>query len=202
MKGILLLKPIRPVNKSWFCPKGWRLRVIHSYQDDDDLGTAPATPYSVPGVDLDTGTAGCILYSYDIDENDSNPPDDGDRFGFKFENNLIRIRTSAGTASDCGSGNWQTVTDNNVINVTALTFSTASSKCLNASTKGSGNSLCTDAAIADIGAPPAGRTHHYVEVRQVDIKLTGNLVADANISKTIAESIRIRNDRIFDVTTP
>ena len=65
------------------------------------------------------------------------------------------------------------MTNSNVINITALTFT------LNTTTLTTG---------------PGTRG---VAIRSVDITLTGRLVNDATVTKTLTQHIRIRNDKFI-----
>jgi type IV pilus assembly protein PilW len=51
------------------------------------------------------------------------------------------------------------------------------------------NTTCAAAAL------PVG--HKAVESRQIDITLTGSVVGDAAVTKTLTSTVKVRNDRIF-----
>ncbi|MDX1571148.1 MAG: prepilin-type N-terminal cleavage/methylation domain-containing protein, partial [Xanthomonadales bacterium] len=74
------------------------------------------------------GNDDCIIYGYDADE-DGSAADAGEWRGFRFTDadndgvGLIEVKTS-GTSSDanCTAGTWQTFLDEDVVEITNLTF--------------------------------------------------------------------------------
>jgi type IV pilus assembly protein PilW len=72
-----------------------------------------------------------------------------------------------------------------------LTFTT-DYKCLNVTT-----SLSYDTACAAVAAANLASGDKAIESRQFDITLTGQLVSDAAVTKTLNGTVKVRNDRIF-----
>jgi prepilin peptidase dependent protein B len=94
---------------------------------------------------------------------------------FGFRRNSIagteRVEHCAGsTGVAAGCGTWQPITDENLVKITNLTFVD--------------NSVCE----AD------------VNVRQITITLTGELRSDATTTRTISETVKLRNDE-FNLTS-
>lgn len=122
------------------------------------------------------GANNCILFTYDHDENGVLPTintgTDDERYGFKLNNGAIQGRSSVG-GFDCSSTNWENLTDTKVINITALVFTLSSSTV----TTGPGT--------------------RGITIRTVNISVTGQLVSDASVSKTLTEQVRIRNDKFI-----
>ncbi len=180
--------------------------------------TAPITNVQIP-------TPSCILYSYDGGNgitggvaHDANGIVNLDEYyGFRLTTNgAIEMRlTVADTASvGCNNGEWQALTINDTsgerINITRLQFSfnpipgvgdlafpilPATSKCLNTAslvTTAPFNTLCADAAV---GYLTTGQ--RAIETRQVNVVITGQLANDPSVTKTVYNSVKIRNDRIF-----
>jgi len=141
---------------------------------------------------LDSGQ--CVLYTYDAsgDDSDSNGDDveTDEYYGFKLDSGTIRMRLTGATTADCSDGSWASseIIDGDLINITALTFVPTYS-CLNitnsASTIQATTSECTTAGDS------------IVEIRQVTITLTGQLVGDSSVSETLSETVMIRNNRIL-----
>lgn len=149
--------------------------------------------------DIQIPTANCILYSYDADGD--GVLDSGEYYGFQFMpdadsgNGVIKILS--GAAADCSSAEWNTLTAEYDVNITAATF-TMTYKCLDASAvpvppavSVSFNSTCALAVPA--GTLPS---HKLVESREVTIALTGQLVNDTTVTKTLTGTVKVRNDRI------
>lgn len=123
--------------------------------------------------------ANCILFSYDVDEDGTIPslntsPSD-ERFGYRLADNAIQSRPSYSDSYDCDDPDdeWEAITNNDMIRVTNLRFS-QSSQVIDIDGAGSGTSTIT--------------------VNRVDITMTAELVSDSSISRTLTESVRIRND--------
>lgn len=154
----------------------------------------------------------CILYSYDANGSgfltpaDQTDDIDGiEYYGFKLNNGTIQMRLSGSTTADCDDGQWVNLLDSAEINITDLRFSfvpdavnipnvSATSRCLNVSVDPQelSNKDCAS-AIAD-GDITAGE---IVETRQVLYSMTGTLVDDNTVLKTLSGSVKVRNDRYF-----
>lgn len=148
---------------------------------------------------LDSGT--CIVYSYDADGNES--VDTNEYYGFKLNGAGIQMRLS-GTAdkTDCSSdanNSWESITitaGNQQIEITSLQFSLdapVTSKCLNVTT---GLPISPDSTCA--AATSGISTNDWlVESRQINIVLRGRVAADTAVTKSLSQSVKLRNDRIF-----
>jgi prepilin peptidase dependent protein B len=66
--------------------------------------------------------------------------------------------------NDCNEDSWTNLTDLTYINISGLTF--------------------TDTTLSEAG----------VNIRQINVVLTGNLISDATVVRTLTETVRIRND--------
>ncbi len=86
------------------------------------------------GEDINIVSSACLLYSYDRNENGT--IDDAERNGFKLDGSDIEMRTSC-NGGNCSTscldavGNWEKLTDPDVIDVTQLTIDSEDSKCHN-----------------------------------------------------------------------
>jgi prepilin peptidase dependent protein B len=153
--------------------------------------------FTIGTANIQIPTAACILYSYDADRNGT--PDNGEYYGFKLQSGAIKIRSTdtAETTTDCTGTGWSTLTVEESVNITGLTF-TSAYKCLDNSAipippatvaVTSFDSNCATAAL------PVG--HKAVESRQINITLTGSLVSEPTVTKKLASTVKVRNDRIF-----
>ena len=151
-----------------------------------------ANPFTKGTADVKIPIATCILYSYDADNPPDGIPDNGEYYGFKLQGGAIRMRSAdaAETTTDCTGAGWNTLTVEESVSITGLRFSSAY-KCLDnsADPPASFNTTCAAAAL------PVG--DKAVESRQIDITLTGRVVGDTAVTKTLTSTVKVRNDRIF-----
>ena len=117
---------------------------------------------------VNTAVAGCILFSYD--RNDNGVRDAAESFGYRLNNGVIEART-AGASDDCTGGGhtWEALTDAKVNTVSALTFTQAEKS----------------AAITGGG---------QMVVREVSVDAAAALTRDASVKQSFTETIRVRND--------
>ena len=143
-----------------------------------DIGTDTNTnPFMAIGTDIAVNASNnCILFTYDHDKNGAlaaiSSSSDDERYGFRLMNNAIQARPP-GAAFDCNAvtSAWEDITDQGVIQVTALVFT-----------------LNEDTVIT--GPGPIGIT-----IRSVDISMTGALTGNASVTKTLTQHVRLRNDK-------
>lgn len=173
----------------------------------DDLSTDPfmSSPNDL-NISATTGEAAnsCITYSYDLDKDklvdvgtsataapfNAAPYDSGniEQYGFRLNGTSVEMRTGLASASessfDCNSGAWTGVTDSNT-EITGLDFNlttqylnvTNGAACSPATTN-----CCTTGQACQL-------------IRDVSISITGRIVNDPNVVKTVTASTRIRNDK-------
>lgn len=140
------------------------------------LGAAANTYAALNPFDatLNTATPGCILFAYDLNSNgtlDTGSPDE--RYGFLLDDAAVKMR-KGGTDFTCTPGSaWEKITDANTTEITGLAF-TPTARVIDIDGSGSGNSTVT--------------------VRQITISLRGRLKNDTNVSRTLTETVRVRND--------
>lgn len=182
-------------------------------------GTNPFTLRTGTPTDIYV-SANCILYSYDATYAGGTTTADAgvDFFGFRLDSttNTVQMLSSAtlvDTSTACANTTWENMTDPNVIQVTALTFDTIGSRCLaydsdnfnpnDASTASyaANWSVSTGTTTACATAPPSGTTipataDTYVETRQINITLTAQHASDTSLTRTLTESVLVRNNRI------
>lgn len=172
------------------------------YWNSEAAGAPSTNPFTNTD-NINTATAGCILYAYDRGDGAGGAPDglveDDERYGFKLVNGAVWMRTSGTTSSDCGNGNWERLSDENVELIDQLTFS-QSFKCVNSDT----GAATTTASSTGCAAAPTGSTsgQSLVETRVINIELGGRLVASggstdtAIVRKSLSGSVRVRNERM------
>lgn len=123
----------------------------------------------------ENGPADCALFTYDSNANGS--LEDDDRRGFRHDADAGAIDMLDGVNSDCTSDSgWETLTDPDTVEITALNFSTNNQQAFK--TQNAGDLTVT--------------------VREIVITVSGRLVNDPSVSRTITETIRVRNDLMVD----
>lgn len=166
----------------------------------------------------------CILYAYDAiyEGGSAGTLDSIDVFGFRLNGTTLQMLNSAAalTSTDtaaCANANaWVDLTDPTEILVQSLTFTTSGSRCLSfdpsvynpddtttytAWTVSSGGTLSACDAVAGspisptpAAYPPASNT--FIETRQITIALTARHASEASYTRTLTETVLVRNNRI------
>lgn len=157
----------------------------------------------------------CIEYTYDSESPIGNGNvNDTEYYGFKLNGTSLQMRLSCTAAdkADCScasdaNNDWATITvtdGGQAVEITKLEFSLTTpnhSKCLDVSKIIAGapesdyafpDKTCQEAA--DDGDVVAGDI--IVESRQVNIVLEGRIANDTAVTKTLSQSVKLRNDRI------
>ena len=132
---------------------------------------------------LDAGS--CVLYTYDLNKNGI-IDNDIEFFGFRLNGDRIEMRVSGSTTTNChvADSEWEAVTDSSIIAITSLTFDSSHYVCTN----------LTDST--DVGCASPSTDDITQTIRQIDISLTGNVTANSSITRSLSESVRVRNDKL------
>ena len=143
-------------------------------------------PFTTAAADLkvlDGGT--CILYTYDLNKNGAIDTDT-EYFGFRLNGNKVEMRINGSTTADChvADSEWEAVTDSSVITIDALMFDSSSYVCTN----------LTDATDINCSSPATDDITQTI--RQIEISVTGHVSNNAVISRSMVDSVRVRNDRL------
>lgn len=133
-------------------------------------------PFMVSGSTDISASGSCILFTYDYDGNGSVPSVssaiDDERYGYRLSGGALQSRPPGSAfACNAASSNWENMTNPSIVTITALTFT------------------------LNTYALPIGQAHPTITTRSVDISITGQLVADTSITKTITQHVRVRNDK-------
>jgi len=124
----------------------------------------------------------CITYSYH----------DGSgirHYGFKRKGNSIALPQTTTAPVNCVTSSWEPITEENVTQITELTFSDAESQCFNATDPNQPTSkgACT---IVDPAASPGDS---ITKISHITISLSGTLVQDATVTKRLDASVTVAN---------
>lgn len=117
-----------------------------------------------------TVSGDCITFSYDMNGNGlitTSGPDE--RVGYRI--NASAVQVSDGGAVCGNNANWQNITDGNAVNITGFT-------------------------ITDYAIPAVTGSALSVKVREYTIVITGALTSDSNVTRSVRETIRVRNNQI------
>ena len=126
----------------------------------------PTNPFSVVGGTRLTIAANqqgilnsCVIYSYGANDGSN------ELYGYRRDSTdgTIEARAAGGL---CSASGWLTITDDHLVNITALTF--------------------TDTTVTQAG----------VNIRQITITLSGQLRRDSSVTRTLSETVKVRNDEI------
>jgi len=122
----------------------------------------------------------CILYSYDLSPTaagDGNR-DDAENLGFRLRAGAVEAGSNVTTCDLNQIVGWQQVTDPNLSTITALSFQFLDS---------------ADNVIATPFANPSGPSW-VVCTRMIRVTLTGQLRNTPAVTRTLTQSVRVRND--------
>lgn len=144
--------------------------------------TTPGTgvnsnPFMASGTDI-TVSGSCILFTYDASNNGSLPSIsatyDDERYGYRLNSQALQARPP-GAAFDCAAAAtaWENITNTSTVQITNLTFTLNKTRS------------------------PLGATSDYIEIRSVDISITGRLTKDTTVTRTLTQRIKVRNDRFY-----
>ena len=144
----------------------------------NDLGTGANTnPFMVTGADIAINVAqDCLLFTYDLNSDGTLPTVNtagGDkRFGYRLNNSTLQMRPyTAPFSCTAAAGDWNDITDGIVSNVTF----TEVDKVVDVDGSGPGTSTIT--------------------IRDITISITGALPSDNTITRTLTQTVRVRNDK-------
>lgn len=137
-------------------------------------------PFVVTGTtDISINAANnCILFSYDQNKDGTLPTIstayDDERYGFRLSGQTLQARPPGSNFScTATTSSWENMTDPAFIQITALSFTLNS----NTVTTGPGTK--------------------GLQMRSVDISITGTLTNDTSVTKTLTQHVRIRNDKFI-----
>ena len=158
-----------------------------AYWVDSLKGTATtasaATPNTYAAVSVSgSASAATIAYSYD-DVSSTTTNLDERTFGFRLTNtnpSFGRIEMDLGNSA--GTGNWQAVTDVNIVSITEFSI-TEEATAIDVS------AACTATCTLGAGCP-------RITVRTYDIRLTGTSRVDPAMVRSLRSQVRVRNDAI------
>jgi prepilin peptidase dependent protein B len=171
-----------------------------SETESSDMTNIQVRNFADPTIDETSGN--CILYSYDA--NGNGIVDTTEHYGFRLNGSTINMRFSgvAAVPATCNGPNdsWEEniagdqieIFDKDEDGMVDLIFDLSASKCQNVTASTTFNSRCTDVASGNLNTGD-----QIVETRQVTITLSGRLVDDPTVTKTLTGIVKVRNDRVF-----
>lgn len=142
---------------------------------DDDNTTELFVEDGIASSGSGGNPATCVIYGWDADGDGAG--DAGEYRGFRLDaaNGTLEAKTSGAEAdADCNAGNWEALTDPNLIQVDQFEITTV------------------DGLEAPQVKDAAGNT--ILTVRELVISLEGSIGDDTSISREMRETVRVRND--------
>lgn len=136
--------------------------------------SASALPNPYVGLTPEATASDTIALHYSQDANENNVVDDNEQVGFRLRNGALEAQL--------GERNWQALTDASTLVVTSFRIQPrVQSVAL--------ESACACVALASCAAP-------QVQVRSVDIEITGRAASDASVLHTVRSTVRLRGDHV------
>lgn len=145
----------------------------------NDVGRGKnSNPFMQTNSDLKVVDGNCILLSYDLNKDGSLPPlnhaGGDERFGYRLFSGALQSRAAMNTTFSCTQGNWENLTHANLINISSLSFSVTN------------NDILMNGTGSDI-----------IQTRTVTITISGHLIADPSVVRSVSEIVRVRNDKFI-----
>jgi len=144
----------------------------------------------------------CVMYSYDLDYTGAPGP----LMGFWLSDGRVMgiksgvAASGVGTAS-CGgnAGEFESFTDESVVTITALQFSTAESICRNLDTGGTWNASNGTLPACDNSQTGYTATtgDRLVETRRLEVRLVGEHAEDSEFTMELESDVLVRNNRLL-----
>ena len=134
-----------------------------------------ANPYLAvaPG----SAASDAVSFRYSRDATENNRVDGNEQFGFRLRAGVIEIQL--------GAGNWQALTDAGTLSITEFSITPTVQDI-------SLQSLCTNPCPAGGATCPP-----HQQVRSLALVVTGRLVNDANVTRSLRSDVRLRNDPVI-----
>ena len=124
--------------------------------------------------DIKIPSSSCILFTYDSDSSGIlpalNAANYDKRFGFRLSGTILQSRALTDSSFDCNSGTWENLTDSKVIQINSLSFISAP-------------------AVTTLNSTDS------LTIRNITISISAQLKNDSGVTKTITDTVRVRNDR-------
>ncbi len=136
--------------------------------------SANALPNPYAALTPDTGASNTIALRYSQDTTENNAVDNNEQVGFRLRNGALEAQL--------GADNWQALTDASTLVVTQLRFEPRV------------QSVALEPACACVAG--AGCSALQVQVRSVDIEISGRAANDVSVQRTVRSTVRLRNDKL------
>ena len=137
-------------------------------------GGVAANPYVALAPGSAASDAASFRYSRDTTEN--NVVDSNEQFGFRLRNGAIELQL--------GAGNWQALTDAGTLTITAFDV-TPTVQDIDL-----GAFCATPCPAGSATCPP------HQQVRSLALLISGRLVADPSVTRSLRSTVRVRNDPV------
>lgn len=136
---------------------------------------ANTNPFMTSSTDITIGSGNnCILVTYDHTNTGALPAIsssvDDCRYGYRLSGGAVQSRPwGAPFACNASASSWTNITDPNTVNISVLNFAQSTQ------------------VVTGAG--------HTITIRYVTITLTGSLVTNSTITKTLTTNVRVENDK-------
>lgn len=144
------------------------IRRAGTFGNPQALLSGAVNPFGVDVAGAYTGEAAnsCLIFSYDFDYDGvvDTALNEDERYGFRLKSGIVQSRVGGLDCDADGTPNWENVTASNSYSVTGLQFAP------------------TTVSATDMN------------VREVRITMSAQLVGNTNITRSLSKTVRVRND--------
>lgn len=154
---------------------------------------AASSPYAAvyPAASAASSTATYSYSSAKPASAENNALDSAENYGFRLNSGELQFQQ--------GSSNWQAITDIKSLTVSNFTV-TPVHKCvpLQQYCTGGSSSTCAACTVDASGCPTAAcATCPFIKVRSYNIALQGTSTTDPTVTRSIQETVRVRNEELL-----
>ncbi|MHB1113917.1 MAG: PilW family protein [Acidovorax defluvii] len=161
---------------------------------NNNISATASSPYAAVSPS-GTSASSTTTYSYSQDNTENNTLDNAEKFGFRLNAGVLQYQQ--------GNANWQAITDSNTLKIDKFTVTPTpkpKKMCVQLDQYCTGgSSTCASCTVdPDSGCPTAAcATCPFIKVRSYDIALQGTSKTDTTVTRTIQETVRVRNEELL-----
>ncbi|MFK5985360.1 MAG: prepilin-type N-terminal cleavage/methylation domain-containing protein [Pseudomonadota bacterium] len=168
--------------------------------------TKPAS-YFMPFAIHINSKQNCISLAYDADQDTGVNVQQNDVFAFRLKKQAIQtlqqVKLSNFSKHGCANnaGSWMNITDNGLIRITRLKFSSLGSRCYHMASQKQWQITANTYQFPCLSVKDKLTSFQagdrLIETQLVNIQIQAHLSSDSKVEKLLSQQVRIRNDMVL-----